>query len=434
VKLTLGPEHVIVRGMRPEEPGCLWGPYQFPRPYNLGDRLVVAVHVAADDGKSFGEANRWFESRDHGVTWTEIDASIAPQCGLLLPNGDRIYFPMESGLALDGYAFTHENFLTPGYDFHKQAEEGRLPVADGITYQWGIAMRAYNADRLPPSLARKEWLVQRIPAGKAEPETEHARVDWPNLTRVIYDKGDEYRKVLKPIFPRGTPKLGPDGAIWVAVFSGEGHLHPVTGQYSPYYSAEIFRSEDQGRSFQLHGHMEYEADGRNYPYQSGGFSDSDFAFMPDGSIVWFLRTTWQGATGREWDPMYLSRSSDGGRTWSSPVPFAETGILPRLCQLDCGVTLLCYARPGMYICASVDDSGMKWTDPLVVMTPDDRSHLANIPIATPNFHEWTGGCNNPEMVPLDRSSALFFYSDFYFPDADGVKRKTILCRTITVET
>ncbi len=37
---TIGEEHVIVRGIRPEEK--MWGPYQFPRPYNLGDRLLVA--------------------------------------------------------------------------------------------------------------------------------------------------------------------------------------------------------------------------------------------------------------------------------------------------------------------------------------------------------------------------------------------------------
>jgi hypothetical protein len=433
VKLTLGPEHVIVQGMRPEEPGCLWGPYQFPRPYNLGDRLVVAVHVGADTIKSFGETNRWLESRDGGVTWKEIPPSVATECGLLLPNSDRIYFPMESGIELTDYTFTHERFLTPGYDFTKQAEEGTLPVPDGLQYQWGIAIRAYNADRLPPTLAKKEWLLRRIPAGKTEPVTEHAKVDWPNLTRVVHDKGDEYKKVLKPIFPRGTPKLGPDGAIWVAVFSGEGHLHPVTGHYSPYYGAAIFRSEDNGRSFQMRGHLEYEAYGRDYPYQSGGYSDSDFEFMPDGSIVWFLRTTWQGATGREWDPMYMARSTDGGHTWSKPEKFADVGILPRLCKLECGVTLLCYARPGTYVTACENDSGTKWTEPLVTMTPDDRSHLANVRITTPSFHEWVGSCNNPELVPLDSHSALLFYSDFYYPDQDSVKRKSVLCRKITVE-
>ena len=66
----------------PEEQ--LWGAYQFPRPYNLGDRLVVAVHVTDDDIKSFGNPNRWFESRDQGETWNEIDASVSTQCGLLL--------------------------------------------------------------------------------------------------------------------------------------------------------------------------------------------------------------------------------------------------------------------------------------------------------------------------------------------------------------
>ena len=34
---------------------------------------------------------------------------------------------------------------------------------------------------------------------------------------------------------------------------------------------------------------------------------------------------------------------------------------------------------------------------------------------------------------VDRNSALIFYSDFYFPDPEGVKRKTIVCRKITVE-
>jgi len=431
MKLTMGEERVIVRGIRPEEQ--IWGAYQFPRPYNLGDRLVVAVHVVNDDIKSFGEDNLWFESRDEGVTWKEIDAAVSTQCGLPLPNGDRIYFPMESGINLDKYKSTPQNLLTPGYDFTQKAEEGTLPIPDGMTcWIGGLVIKAYNADRLPDSLSKKEWLAKRIPEGETAAVSELVQVDWPYLTRVVYS-GNNYDNVLKPIFPRGTPKLGPDGAIWISAFSGEGHLNPATGQYSPYYSAELFRSEDNGHSFKLRGHMEYEADGREYPYQSGGFSDSDFEFMLDGSIVWFFRTTWYAFTGKEWDPMYMSRSTDNGYTWSKPVKFADTGILPRLCKLECGITLLCYARPGMYISACENESGTKWSEPLVVMEPGDRSHLANIKIDTPTFHEWVGACNNPEMIPLDRNSALFFYSDFYYPDEDGVKRKTILCRKITAE-
>lgn len=430
MKLTMDEEHVIVRGIRPEEQ--LWGAYQFPRPYNLGDRFVVAVHVTDDDIKSFGEANRWFESRDKGMTWREIDASVSAECGLLLSNGDRIYFPMASGISLDQYKSTPQSELTPGYDFFKKAEEGTLPIPDGMTCWWdGTVIRAYNADRLPDSLSKKEWHAKRIPAGKAEAVDEQVQVDWTYLTRVVFT-GSHYNQILKPIFPRGNLKLGPDGAIWVSAFSGEGHLNPANGQYSPYYCAELFRSEDNGHSFQRRGHMEYEADGHKYPYQSGGFSDNDFEFMPDGSIVWFFRSAWYISTGFEWAPMYMARSVDDGHTWSKPVRFSDVGIFPSLCKLGCGVALLCYARPGIFICACENESGTTWTEPLVAMEPGDRSHLANIKVAPPTFHDWDGACNNPQIVPIDKNSALLFYSDFYYPDEDNIKRKTILCRKITV--
>ena len=179
--------------------------------------------------------------------------------------------------------------------------------------------------------------------------------------------------------------------------------------------------------------MEYEADGREYPYQSGGFSDSDFEFMPDGSMVWFFRTAWYASTGFEWAPMYMARSTDGGFSWTRPSRFAFTGILPRLCTLGCGVTLLCYARPGIFVQACADGRGVEWSEPLEVMTPGDRSGLHNLRIERPSFHEWDGACNNPEILPLDERTALLFYSDFYYPDEAGVRRKTILCREIRVE-
>lgn len=431
IKLTMGEPHVIVRGIRPEEQ--LWGPYQFPRPYKLGDRYVVSVHVRNDDISNYGSTALWFESRDKGETWKEVDASIAQECGLVLPNGDRVYMPPESGIDVSDYKTTPWNKYTPAYDFSKQAQPGTLPLPDGMTF-WmgGTTIYAFNADRLPANLSKKEWTLFRIPKGETEPKLEHASVDWPFLTRVVHVSRSG-KKILKSIFPRGNPKIGPDGAIWVSVFSGEGHLNPANGQYSPYYSAEIFRSEDNGKSFQRRAHLEYEADGHEFPYKSGGFSDSDFEFMPDGSIVWFLRSTWYSYTGKEWDPMYMTRTTDGGHTWSKPIKFDNVGILPRLCTLENGVTLLCYARPGTFVRAALNDSGTKWTEPLVVMTPDDRSSLANKPVADPTFHDWDGSCNNPEIIPLDENSALIFYSDFYYPDKNGVKRKTILCRKITVE-
>ena len=72
------------------------------------------------------------------------------------------------------------------------------------------------------------------------------------------------------------------------------------------------------------------------------------------------------------------------------------------------------------------------SEPIEIMTPDDRSHLANIKIETPSFHEWDGAGNNPEIIAVSKDTALLIYSDFYYPDDKGVKRKSILCREIKV--
>lgn len=144
------------------------GPYQFPIPFRLDDRIVVAVHVTDDNISSYGATNRWFESRDEGITWNEIDPSVSAQCGLKLPNGDRIYFPMESGIRLEGYRFTPGELLTPDYDFGKRAPEGTLPIPDGMTYWFdGTVIRAYNADRLPESLAKKSGWPNGFPPAPA---------------------------------------------------------------------------------------------------------------------------------------------------------------------------------------------------------------------------------------------------------------------------
>lgn len=430
IKISIEEEKVIVRGCRPEEDP--WGAWQFPIPYNIDGKLFVSVHVSNDDINSFGNGQKWFESDDNGETWKEISPKNAAHCGLLLPNGDRIYFPWQSGISLKDYEMPHWSMQTPAYDFSKKAEEGTLPLPDGMTY-WldGTIIKAYRSERLPESLSGKEWQMERISKGNTEAVSETVKVDWPYLTRVVYT--NTYDNVLKPIFPKGTPKIAPDGSIWISSFSGEGHIDPKTGFYSPYYSAELFRSDDNAHSFYQISHMEYEADGKEYPYQSGGFSDSDFEFMEDGSIVWFFRSAWAMYTGREWDPMYLSRSTDMGKTWSKPVRFAHTGIFPRMCKLKCGVVLLCYARPGMFLSACGDGKGIEWTKPITVMTDQDRSGLHNLKIENPNFHQWDGSCNNPTIVALDETTAMLFYSDFYYPDETGIKRKTILCRKIKVE-
>lgn len=432
IHLEVGDPVIIVQGIRPEEK--LWGPYQFPRPYRIGDRILVSVFVSSDDIVSYADPSRWFESRDNGASWSEVEASVADSVGLLLPCGDRIDMPIQNSKPLDGWTFTGFEYKTPDYDFSVPAEEGVFPVPDGARADifGDNVVYTYRSERLAPSLRNAFWQQRRISADGTVRE-EKVPVDWPGLCRVVHAGRGFSHPVLKDIFPRGNLKLGPDGAVWVTAFSGEGHVNPENGCYSPYYSAELFRSDDEGHSFSQIAHLEYPADGSpEYPYKSGGFSDSDIAFMPDGSMLWFMRSNWHRTTGDEWSPMYWTRSDDGGHSWSKPEIFAPIGTLPRLVTLQCGATILVYGRPGIFLQASTDKYGKVWTDPLEVLSAGDRSKHANIVKEHPEFHEYDGAGGNPELIATGPDTALLVYSDFYVPDADGIKRKSILCREIKV--
>lgn len=429
MKIVLGKESVVCQGMTFEENP--WGAYQFPIPSKNGNKLYCSVHVEDDNLIDSGNPRKWFESTDNGKTWKEVPSTVAASSGFLLANGDKVFIPYDGGVDLKNYKFPKRGALTPAYDFSKQANEGEMPIPDGVLGWFvGNSFYAYNEKRLPPSLSGSSWHIQRIKKGKTAPVDETVPIDWPFLTRVVLKTSDG--GLMKPIWPKGTLKTGPDGAVWVSGFSGEGHINPENGQFSPYYSAEIFRSDDFCHSFKRISHMEYPADGQEYPYLSGGFSDSDFAFFDDGSMSWFFRSAWFGSTGFEWAPMYWARSFDFGKTWTKPEKFAFTGIFPRLCRLNCGATLICYARPGVFVQACRNSDGLGWTEPVTVMTPEDRSKLANVVVQNPDFHQWDGACNNPTLLEISDDTALIFYSDFYYPDENGVKKKTILCRPITI--
>ena len=238
MKLKIGEEQVIVQGMRPEE--GQWGPYQFATPYKIGDKIAVSVHVGEDSMKTYGDGKLWFVSEDQGETWQETSPDIIADCGLELPNGDKIIFPRVSAIELSDYRIPSLTELTPDVDFSKKAEEGTLPLQDGLTsWQGNILIRAYNADRLPDSLSAKKWYMIRKTA-KGEVNEEYCELDWPYLTRVVFSGPGITSPYMKGIFQTGVPRIGPDGAIWITAFSGEGHINPKNKQYSPYYSAEDF--------------------------------------------------------------------------------------------------------------------------------------------------------------------------------------------------
>jgi hypothetical protein len=141
-----------------------------------------------------------------------------------------------------------------------------------------------------------------------------------------------------------------------------------------------------------------------------------------GSVICLMRTS----DGNGHGPLYLTRSVDGARTWSRPVPFVLTfngGKMPQLLTLEGGVTLASYGQSGgpghIAVRATTDPAGLDWQAPVPAS------------FSPPAPSGWNF-CGHTEMVALDDRTALLVYSDFNYPDANGVPRKSILVRRVQI--
>jgi hypothetical protein len=93
-----------------------------------------------------------------------------------------------------------------------------------------------------------------------------------------------------------------------------------------------------------------------------GFTEPDLTIAPNGDIICVMRSG--GAVGAgiipTWPtPLYMSRSTDNGKSWSTPVQIADRGVCPNLITLENGIIVCSYSRPGAWLIFS-DDNGQTW--------------------------------------------------------------------------
>jgi hypothetical protein len=129
-------------------------------------------------------------------------------------------------------------------------------------------------------------------------------------------------------------------------------------------------------------------DARNTPGIAGeGFNEGDLARAPNGDILMVMRT---GGDHSEWrpplTPMYLSRSSDEGETWTIPAPIAPFGSNPNIVTLENGIIGVIYGGNGTWMKFS-NDNGHTWQGPMQI----SRSSTY------------------PDLHPLDANNFLAFY-------------------------
>lgn len=390
MKLRISDPVVVAVG--PDSRTAPWGEYQFPSIEQADDgALYYGFSIAADNERAYGSAPGVYVSYDVGKTWEPYDPTKRKRVsnGLRLPNGDHIHYSHEPSIPL---------------------AELKLPEPIGKSTH---GMLIYSIDELDESVdCPRSWIFHRYTREHPEGVREVVKLNWPHMMLRSY-----FGVLVKP-GPRGRLRLAPDGSLWMPHYYLAG-TDPETGEFFPHLCNYLFKSDDEGRSWELMSFLPFIPEEGN-PLRSDrfeGFGENDIAFMPDGSMIRLIRS---GNT----DPCFYTRSEDGGHTWTEPEKFHSHGVWPCLLTLGCGVTLASFGRPGIAIRATNDPSGKAWEEPIYLVTPKDQPWETMEDQAT---------CGYTNMIALDDRTAALVYSDFTVKDADGVPHKTMMFRTVTVE-
>lgn len=96
----------------------------------------------------------------------------------------------------------------------------------------------------------------------------------------------------------------------------------------------------QDHKWDFREEIPYEGDAKSdrQAEQREGFTELDFNFRPDGSVICLIRTS----DGNGHGPLCLTRSVDGARTQAKPMAFDltfDSGKMPQLLTLEGGATL-----------------------------------------------------------------------------------------------
>lgn len=399
VKLVLDEPVVVSLGPTVEEAG--WGTHQFPA-INTDDdgNIGISFHGAKDLMEAYGTEPYLYISKDIGKTWNKVNSedvhNAKTHFGIKLPNGDRYWMETRTPVAVDA------SRLPEPFPFH----------SDTVKY--------YPAEGIADDMLDKRWRYLVLEKGKNLPEYKYFEYDKNGLC-IVSSNG-----ALVPPFPFGRIRIDNEGTVWQTTYRRS--RNPDNLGFSPYYNTHYYTFSKDYNYLHQRSWIPYIPDTRNFKdsFTTEGFAESDIAFLEDGSCITLMRT------GSD-TPSFLSRSTDKGYSWSKPVIFDDKGVWPCLCMLPCKVLLASYGRPGFYVRATADPTGLYWDSPIEIITSNDRTCERNTPISIYNQTSRRGTCSYSDMVALDENTAMVVYSDFFVPDEKGIKRKAILARKIHVD-
>lgn len=360
-----------------------WGFWNFPYMFRMPDgALALTHHIAADSELEYGAAAPFFVSDDEGRSWRRVEPPVEelglhPTHMVHVPGGECFFISPQKPVPLAALG--------------DAKPVGRLESYGSVDlYDLSVVPQEHRTMRLMRWLPREKRWVR-----------ESALLDLPNGLLWKREKGGPANLFIesKPIVARD------DGSLIVADFRNAVRL--ADGSTPTRRGVTILQSADRGSTWRLRGYVAY--------HPTVMYGEPFLAYAPNGDLLCTLRT----AGGHGDTPMYIARSCDHGRTWSAPEYVDDVGVFPAILTLGCGVMVVSFGRPGMWMRFSNDPAGRAWGERITLVEPGAKN--------TDNT------CGYSSIEPLDDRRFLIAYSDFNHIDTDGQKRKAILVREVSVE-
>ncbi len=385
-----------------------WGQHAFPSVYHTADGLITLSWLYGEDKvggtmTSFSKA-----TANGGKSWVPA-ASTTGARTRLMPDGK--YFSAFLGNG------TTQKFSTSRY----------TPALS-----WG-AYKMFFAEDFKDDESAKELGIINLTCRVYNPETKQDEtiesvVNWPYAPITVHPGGITY--TLSGVFALNGSNVicTEDGTLYVCIYCNgfdsfaSSREEAVNSGVEPGKSSVyVFESTDSAHTWNLVAQMLPTAERaaksvnwKTYTDHFEGFDEPKMIQMPDGTFFMLMRS---GAS----RTLFYTRSEDNCRTWTEPEAFDEIGVLPQLLKLDCGVTLASYGRPELRMRATADPTGTVWEDSV------------KLPTAAKDGTPWLNtSCFYTGMVAVDANTAIVAYTDYQYPNKDGVPVHTVLTRRVTV--
>ena len=374
-----------------------WGPVQFPKLSPSYDGNIICTwNTGADSITAYEECTEgWLYggmvSSDNGKTWRPRTKDDKAK-GFIMPNGKE-YVPTNG-----------KNAFVP--DWLSKYTPVMVGKNNGTAIYAPDSVSEFTHNIVSGEYDHKDGTTTNF-------KTE---LNWPHLAmHCCNHEGVLHVYPVENTIAMGQVLRDDEGAMLLVTYTYGYSAETGKLLSADAYNVYIFRSTDNGRTWNWYSEIlttnDYYLDDPHWD----GFCEPFVNKMPDGSYLCLMRTG-----GGLYS--YMSRSEDNCKTWSKPVPFDRVGVFPQMLTLDCGVTLASYGRPGVFLRATADPSGLTWERPIDFEIGTDSGRTV--------FTLQT--CSYTSLIPLGSNEALMAYSHFRYPNSDGVEVKTIFTRKIRI--